>query len=327
MESRKALFREQRGEAGYSWLYHATVWNGGSRVLVTLLVIVLSAGFLAWYAHTGSDVSPDSPVGLAYASAGTLFLLLALMLFSLRRRSHRKRVVGGLRGSLGWHMCFALMGLALLAMHSFGELNPRSGTYALYGMIALVISGLIGRMLDRLIPRLVAGEVHQALTAQGDDRLENISQKLQAIVVHNTQDIRGFSASEGKKQAANNALMPLRQGGVATWREQSLHSPWDLAYISLESTPQELSRETGQFRFVPDKKSEFLRPGALMPGTQEQIGELEEVRHAMQRELFYRHFTQYWRKFHILLALVTLSLLTWHIVFALQLYMTSMMHK
>lgn len=328
MESRRrASFEEHRGEAGYSWLYRATAWNGGMRVLVTILVIVLAGGFFAWYTRTGSDVSPDSPVGLIYATAGSLLLLFAATMFSLRRRSHRKRVVGGLRASLGWHMCFGIMGLALLSMHSFGELNPRSGTYALYGMIAMVISGLVGRMLDRMMPRLVAGEVHQALTAQGEDRIESISQKLQAIVAHNTQDIRGFSASESRKSADRNSLVPVATSRAVTWRDQSLHTPWDLAYISLESTPQELSRDTGQFRFVPDRKSEFLRPGALMPGTQEQISELEEVRHAMKRELFYRHITLYWRRFHILLALVTLGLLTWHLVFAMQLLMTAMMHK
>ena len=43
----------------------------------------------------------------------------------------------------------------LLFMHSFGNFNPRSGTFALYGMIALVISGFVGRLLDRLMPRLI----------------------------------------------------------------------------------------------------------------------------------------------------------------------------
>lgn len=323
MDVNEKRYDMRKGEAGYSWLYGAVAMNGGTRVLVTILVIALAAGFLVWYSRTGNDVSPDSVVGLIYASTGTLLLLLAATLFSLRRRSHRKRVVSGLRSSLGWHMCFALMGLAFLAMHSFGELNPRTGTYALYGMVALVISGLIGRALDRLMPRLIAGEVHQALTAQGEDRIETISQKLQAIVVHNTQDIRGFAAPGSRKSVVSSSP----QSRAVTVRDQTpLHTPWDLAYISLDSTPQELSRDTGQFRFVPDRKSELLRPGALMPGSQEQISELEMVRHAMRRELFYRYVTRYWRRFHILLALVTLGLLVWHIVFALQLWMTSMMH-
>jgi hypothetical protein len=325
MTTRRERFAEAKGEAGYSWLHRASVMNSGGRITLTILVIVLAAGFYAWYSQTSPDASPDSLVGLGYAILGTMFLLMAATLFSLRRRSHRRRQIGGLRASLGWHMCFALIGLALLGMHSFGEFNPRTGTYALYGMVALVISGLIGRLLDRLMPRLIAGEADQALTAQGEDRIETISEKLQAIVVHNTRDLRGFSTREATSPASR-ALAPISQAGKLSGREQALRMPWDLAYISLESTPQELSREAGSFRLVPDKKSDLLRPGALMPGTQEQMGELEDVRRAMQHELFYRYVIRYWRKFHILLALTTVGLLIWHIAYALQLMLPVMFH-
>jgi hypothetical protein len=228
-----------------------------------------------------------------------------------------------LRASLGWHMCFAIMGLAILGMHSFGEFNPRSGTYALYGMVALVISGLVGRVLDRMMPRLIAGEAHQALTAQGDDRLETISQKLQAIVVYNTQGVRGFAAPQNR----GNSLVPASPGRATTLRGQTLHTPWDLGYVSLEETPQELGQVTGQFGALSDKRGKMLlQPGALMPGTQEQMVELDEVRRAMQRELFYRYIIRYWRKFHIFLSLVTVGLVIWHIVYALQLIIPTLFH-
>ena len=64
-----------------------------------------------------------------------------------------------------------------------------------------------------------------------------------------------------------------------------------------------------------------------MPGTQEHIAELEDVQRAMSRELFYRYLTRYWRRFHILLALVTVGLLVWHIVYALQLLLPTLGQK
>ncbi len=325
MENGRGHPGRQRGEAGYSWLYLAVAPRGGLRLLVALLVISLSAVFFVWYIRSGNDASPDSPIGLIYASTGSMLLLLAMILYSLQRRSRRHRAIGGLRASLGWHMCLAMMGLALLAMHSFGEFNPRTGTYALYGMLALVISGLIGRLLDRLIPRMMASEVHQSLNAQGDDRIETISLKLQSIVVHNTQSIRGFAAPD-EKNRPGNSLVPVVSQRALTWRDRSLHTPWDLGYISLEPGPQELSREHSQFRLAAEKKSELLRPGTLLPETREEIGELEVVRDAMRRELFYRYVTRYWRRFHVLLALVTLGLLIWHIVYAVQLMFVPMLH-
>ena len=342
----------ENGESGYSWLF----FMGGSgrvvRILITFLVIISAIVFFVWYVRHSNDTSPDSLVGLGFAISGTFFLILAAILYSRRRRSQKKGVVGRLNASLQWHICFAVLGLTLLCLHSFGNFNLRSGTYALYGMVALVLSGFIGRMLDRIMPFLITREVQKALTAQGDDRIEVISQKLQSIVVHNNQSLRSFtpgnsvagkdgSAGRGNRAGAQwdnragtspapTTLVPL-SGPVSNdfpfaYKEQRLHTPWDLAYISLDATPQELSREAGHYRFVPDKKSELARPGAFMPGVQEQISELRTVERAMQREQFYRYVIRYWRKLHVALALLTLGLTIWHIIYALQLLLPTFLH-
>lgn len=311
-----------------------------ARVFITLLLLAGGIGFFAWYSRHSQDNSPDSIAGYALAILGTLFLILAGVLYSLRRWRHKGRAIGQLNASLGWHVCFAIVGLELICLHSFGNFNPRTGTYALYGLIALAISGVIGRLLDRLLPRMIAGEVHKALTATGDDRVESISQKLQAIVQYNTASMQGFvpappmnaQNAQQPNPTRSTSLVSLSGGPLSNhfpfeYQNQPLHTPWDLAYISLEATPQELSRETGQYRFVPDKKSDLARPGALMPGAQEHISELREVERAMQRELFYRYMIRYWRRFHILLALVTLGLVIWHIVYAAELLIPVLVHR
>jgi fumarate reductase subunit D len=320
------------GETGYNWLFFIGGEAWYLRPLVIILGVVAGIVFYVWYIRHSNDASPDSIAGYAYAIIGTLFLLMAAILYSLRHRSHKKRTVGQLHKSLNWHICFGVLGLAFLFLHSFGNFNLRTGTYALYGMIALTLSGMVGRFLDRLVPRLITGEVHKALTVMGDDRIETISQKLQAIVVHNTQDLHSFSVVSGEKsQDASTPLVsssgPNSSDFSFMHKDQALQTPWDLAYISLEATPQELSLETNHYRFIPDKKSGLVRPGALMPGAQEHISELEEVEHAMQRELFYRYVIRYWRKFHILLALLTLALTLWHLVYAGQLLLPVFLHR
>lgn len=320
------------GEIGYNWLFFVGGEAWYLRPLVIILGVAAGIVFYVWYIRHSNDASPDSIAGYSYAIIGTLFLLMAAVLYSLKRRSHKKRTVGQLHKSLNWHICFGVLGLAFLFFHSFGNFNPRTGTYALYGMIALTLSGLVGRFLDRLVPRLITGEVHKALTVLGDDRIETISQKLQAIVVHNTQDLHSFSVVSGEKsQDASTSLVsssgPISSDFSFMHKDQALQTPWDLAYISLEATPQELNLETNHYRFIPDKKSELVRPGALMPGAQEHISELQEVEHAMQRELFYRYVIRYWRKFHILLALLTLALTLWHLVYAGQLLLPVLLHR
>jgi fumarate reductase subunit D len=316
----------RRSEKGYPWLFFHAGRTWGTGLIVTLLVTAISGTFYLWYTQAGNDTSPDSEAGLAYAVIGTLFLILAAVLYSLRRRS-RKRVVGQLNAALNWHVFFAVMGLVVLFMHSFGHFAAISGTYALFGMVTLTLSGVVGRMLDHFLPRLIAGEVDKVLTSQGDDGIEVVSQKLQAIVVHNTQQIRGFKLDDAHLVDVPTAphhptddSLPFATNG------QSLSTPWDLAYISLETTQQELDRAAPRHRFIPDKKSAFTRPGAMMPGAEEQISELQDMQRAMQREQFCRYLIRYWRVLHIFLVFITIGLVTWHIIFALQLMLPRFFH-
>src|SRR5579863_3796798 len=149
------------GEKGYPRLFLHITSSWAWSMLTILLVLSFGGIFYFWYSHYGSDPTPDSIVGLSLALAGTTFLVLAGISYSLRRRS-RRRAMGKLHAALNWHICFAVLALALLFMHSFGNFNLRTGTYALFGMIALVVSGMVGRTLDHIMPRLIAQEVRKA---------------------------------------------------------------------------------------------------------------------------------------------------------------------
>lgn len=308
------------GERGYSWLFMYPSPSWMKSVLVVLLVVVLSGAFYFWYSHFGSDPTPDGIVGLVYAIVGTVFVVLAAVIYSIRRRS-RKRGIGELNGILNWHIAFAVLGLSLLFMHSFGNFNPRTGTYALYGMIALVISGFVGRLLDRLMPRLIAGEVRKVVTAQGEDRIEHLSQTLQNIASHSAQEVRPFGAAGGRP---STSLVP-HQGSLPFQRKAQDSLPaltsWDLAYISLAELPQELDRDAPRYRFVPDKKSALARPEALLPGAQEHMAALHDAQQALQREQTFRYIIRYWRTFHIFLALLTVGLTLWHLEYAAALWL------
>jgi hypothetical protein len=299
---------------GYPWLfvYMRRPWL--KSLAIFCLVVGLSAAFYMWYNQTGNSTSPDGSVGLVFALAGTACFVMAAVLYSLRRRL-RKRAIGQLNASLNWHVLLALMGVVFILIHSFGNFNPISGTYALIGLIALSLSGLVGRALDRILPRLIAAEVSTVLTAQGDDRITNVSQKLQAIVVHNTQKkLRGFNLNAS---AHVNMQAPGPKANAASRATITLHTPQDLAYISLEPTQQELDRDAPHYRFIPDKKSALNRPGALIPGAQEHMAALDELHTTLQREQLYRSIIRAWRMLHIALAVLTTGLIIWHIIFAM----------
>ncbi len=207
-------------ERGYSWLSFHPSQQWKYSLAVTVAILVASIAFFAWCAHVSDDMGGDSFVGLVFAVGCTVFLFLAAVSFSLHRRA-KKRTVGGLNAVLNWHMCFGTISLVMVFLHAFGNYNPRTGTYALYGMIALVISGIIGRILDRLMPRMITQEAVRTLTAQGNDRIENISQQLQSAVVYNTYDRRGgFPYSDELMLGTNAYTSAIQDVQQAFMREQ-----------------------------------------------------------------------------------------------------------
>lgn len=60
-------------------------------------------------------------------------------------------------------------------MHAAGSFDQPSGTYAFYGLLGIIGSGLVGRVIDYLCLRLAARAALGALNANGEDRLEALS--------------------------------------------------------------------------------------------------------------------------------------------------------
>jgi hypothetical protein len=301
------MSRTRKSSTGekYSWFFLDLSSTWAVSFVFTLAVIVLSVVLFVLYGHLSNDPTPDSFAGYTYAIVGTLFMLMATVGYA-RRRS-RKRAVGQLNASLHWHISFGMIALVLFFLHSFGNFNPRTGTYALYGMIALVISGIIGRALDRVVPRLIAQEVNHSLTERGEDRVEHHTRTIQSIVSYSKQELRSFKPQKNAKQS------------VTTQAKKPLTTAWDLAYISLEETPQELKQNEAHYRFVPDRESNLSRPERLMPGIQKQLRELHGAQNALQREEYYRAIIRYWRFGHVALVFITLGLTLWHLEYAVTL--------
>ncbi len=329
------------GEKGYPWISLRIGNTWMASLLVTILLIGLSTALYIWYSHISNDASPDSILGYAFAFLGTGMMIFAAVGYTKFRRS-RNRAVGQLNSKLKWHVCIGVTALYILFLHSFGNFNPRSGTYALYGMIALVISGFIGRALDHFMPRMITEEVRKALTTKGDDRIESISRRLQSVMGYNTQSMHGFRPGDansmpGIPSTPPNTLnsMPGIPFNTSNNGAKSKASPakmgalptsWDMAYLSLEETPQEIQRDSAQYRFVPDRKSPLERPGALIPGTQQHMSDINNIQQAMGREAHFRYVIRYWRIFHICLSWLTIGLTLWHLEYALALLIPLFIH-
>src|SRR5260370_32249105 len=182
------------GEQGYSWWFFSFSRSGRLSWLVTVVVLSLVGAFATWCSWTGIDTAPGSIVGMAYALTGTTCIGLSAGLYLLRRRQ-RVRAIGGLYTALNWHVTLATIGFLVLLLHASGNFNPRTGTYALYGMIALVVSGIIGRLIDRLFPWFITLASLKSLTVQGDDRVKELAEHFPGGTAAHAAAIGGMTGS------------------------------------------------------------------------------------------------------------------------------------
>ncbi len=267
-----------------------------------------AAGVGLAYLYTGylrtTDVAPDSMYGYGFAIAGTLLLTLVGVGYALRKRLGR-RWPGRLHTFLAWHMVGGLLGLLLILMHAAGNFNPRTGTYALYGLIGVVVSGIIGRVLDRFSPRLAANAALEALSASGEDRLDDLEEELAAI-------------ADGER-ARHQALQ--EQGARGT--------PWDIAYYDLDPEVEDIPHllrqgvrgESGPILDLkqlsgPLAVSRSHYTQAAHQSTGALARQAAGIQRAMGREQFYLQLVRVWRRLHLLISLAALGLLIWHLEYA-----------
>jgi hypothetical protein len=324
--------RGTKQQKGYSWLFfHAnSYWITG--LLTTVVIIGTGGSFYALYFQFGNDFAPDSIVGYAFAIAGLCCTLLATMHYTLRRRSH-KLAMGQLNAALNWHVYFAIMGITFLFMHSFGDFNAKTGTYALYSLIALVISGFVGRALDRIVPWLIAREVDNILTTQELGTLFIASQSRNPHtqyspihpppLTHNPPSwppsmIHNLGA---RHSAPRSAQFIAPEDNVGT----QFVAPWDMAFIAPDSKPGSIISEEDIRNFMSNKHEVPKQTSMQSHQARQHIAEIHKGEQALQREQFYRYIIHYWRLLHIALALLTIGLIIWHLVYVGQLLLNAFM--
>jgi hypothetical protein len=261
------------------------------------LVGLALGGALAYgyesYLRAG-DVSPDSQYGYVFAILGTLMLILVGVGYVLRKRLWRGRF-GLLHTALSWHVVGGILALALILAHSAGNFHPRTGSYALYSLIALVISGIIGKQLDKIAPRLAARAALKTLTADGEERLD----ALVTTLPH-------------KRQRRHERSRPLSQ----QTRQTTSSIPWDLAYYDLSALPEEIPALLHQQHSGHAHPASPAIEGAL-------ASEAVTLRQQMGMERLCLHLIRVWRYLHTALSVVTLALILWHLEFAATLLLTA----
>ena len=107
---------------------------------------IAAALLLGWYNSEEGHLTPGTGVGYWLGIAGASAMLL-LLLYPLRKRVKGLRGLGSVGGWFRLHMVLGIVGPALILFHSNFKLGALNSNVALFAMLIVAASGLIGRYL------------------------------------------------------------------------------------------------------------------------------------------------------------------------------------
>jgi hypothetical protein len=121
-------------------------------------------------------LKPSGSIGHLLGSAGGLMMLFTFV-YSLRKRWPLLQKIGGQAQWLQLHIFLGLSGPTLVAFHTTGKLRGVAAI-AFYSMMAMVVSGIVGRYLYSKIPRTKKGS--EMSYRQMEDQLAAWVEELEA---------------------------------------------------------------------------------------------------------------------------------------------------
>lgn len=148
------------------------LWRGAIAVLIALLI------GLAWLVRVGALYEAGSDFGYYLGLVGGL-LMASLLLYPLRKRFVHSERLGKMSGWFKYHMIAGILGPTLVLFHTTFRTGSMNGATALYAMLLVAASGVVGRFLYRHIHKGLYGQ-HLTL-ADVSAELKNCSDSLGSV--------------------------------------------------------------------------------------------------------------------------------------------------
>lgn len=131
------------------------VFRGAWRAAITLLVAILL--FLAWLVWQGQLYEAGSDLGYNLGLIGGL-LMLSLLIYPIRKRLGNYDRFGKMESWFKFHMVAGMLGPLLVLFHSTFRTGSMNGAVALYAMLLVACSGIVGRFFYRHIHQGMYGK-------------------------------------------------------------------------------------------------------------------------------------------------------------------------
>lgn len=142
-------------------------------------IFTLAAVFVGYRLREFEYYSAEEGVGYALGIIGGS-LMLALLLYPLRKRYKILRFMGNIKAWFGLHMIFGVVGPVLILFHANFSLGSTNSNVAFFSMLIVAISGVIGRYIYTKIHHGLYGQKIEL--AQLKNRLRDNQQDMSALL-------------------------------------------------------------------------------------------------------------------------------------------------
>jgi len=184
-------------------------------VTASVLVVVLAA--LAWFVAIERPYTADDDIGYNLGLVGGSMMLL-LLVYSLRKRAGFMKKAGPIRRYFAFHMFLGVAGPILVLFHTTFKIGSLNSRIALYSMLLVAGSGMIGRFVYRHIHQGLYGR--QTTLAEAEQQLNASAESVQSIlsiapeIEKKLENFRSYSVLDLEGAMANSwRFMTLRMCG------------------------------------------------------------------------------------------------------------------
>ncbi|MBI5150216.1 MAG: hypothetical protein HZA28_05550 [Candidatus Omnitrophica bacterium] len=292
-----------RGEA--SSFFHVFLKHLSDSASFLFSLVIIFILFVGWRLRSYHLITAEHGVGYALGVIGVL-MMLALLIYPLRKRYPSLRFLGGVKMWFRVHMVLGILGPVCILFHANFQLGSLNSNVALFSMLIVATSGLIGRYIYTKIHYGLYGQRATLLELQKNFGLQKDELSPQFALVPGVQEIL-FPFAQELLTPSGSLSLSIRRVLSTGWRARLLR--WNIrgivhAYLRQHTRDHKWSwsRQRGMQRQMQRKVSQFLTQTARVS----QFG-------------FYERLFSLWHVLHLPLACVMAVAVVIHVI-AVHLY-------
>lgn len=191
--------------------------TGGFLVLLAYLLVAYVI-YLGWHNRLTQPLTAESGLGYALGIIGGSMMLL-LLLYPLRKHLRIMRNLGPVKYWFRTHMLFGTIGPVCILFHSGFQLGSLNSNVALFCMLVVASSGLVGRYFYTKIHHGLYGR--KATLDELTRHAALLGESLQAVIGHYpgaAERIAAFEQQSRQHPAGfAGSLVTLLSLGIRTW--------------------------------------------------------------------------------------------------------------